>query len=110
MNNLVIATSDTEFQNLLAQAGERPVLVDFYASWCGPCKAMAPALQAFADTHPDVLVVKADVDEAQNAAVAHGVRGVPTLELVRAGKSLGKRVGAQTNAQLSAFVEHALKA
>jgi thioredoxin 1 len=110
MTNIVIADSDAKFQQILSDAGNRPVLVDFFAEWCGPCKMMAPALQAFADSHPEVLVVKADVDHAQDAAVSYGVRGVPTLELVRNGKSLGKRVGAQGTAQLTAFVEQALKA
>lgn len=110
MTNLVIAESDAHFQQLISEAGSRPVLVDFLADWCGPCKQMAPALQAFADAHPEVLVVKADVDLAQDAAVAYGVRGVPTLELVRDGKSLGKRVGAQSTAQLTTFLEQTLKA
>jgi len=110
MTNIVIADSDAKFEQILSEAGNRPVLVDFFADWCGPCKMMAPALQAFADSHPEVLVVKADVDQAQAAAVAYGVRGVPTLELVREGKSLGKRVGAQGSAQLATFVEQALKA
>lgn len=110
MSNIETVSSDAKFQDIIDQAGDRLVLVDFFAEWCGPCKMMAPALQAFADSHPEVLVIKADVDQAQDSAVAHGVRGVPTLELLRGGKSLGKRVGAQSTSQLATFVEQSLKA
>lgn len=110
MSNLLTAVTDAHFHTILAEAGDRPVLVDFHAAWCGPCKTMAPALQAYADAHPDVLVVKADVDEVPDAAISHGVRSVPMLEVMRGGKSLGKRIGAQSTAQLSNFVEQTLAA
>ena len=107
MSNIVHAT-DADFATLLANAGERTVLVDFHASWCGPCKAMAPALQAFAQSNPEVLVVKVDIDEAPESAAAHRVRSVPTLKVMRGGQTFGQQSGAMSAAQLATLVQKAV--
>jgi len=81
------------------------VLVDFYATWCGPCKMMAPALEAFAAVSPGLNVVKVDVDEAPVLAAQFGIRSVPTIALLKDGKVLKQRSGAMSVAQLADFVK-----
>lgn len=92
--------NDTDFASVTSQG---KVLVDFHASWCGPCKAMAPALDAFAADTPDVKVVKVDIDEAQDTAMAFRIRSVPTLVLLQDGKVVTQKSGAQTKAQMAAL-------
>lgn len=94
--------SEQTFQALCADH-QGLVLVDFHANWCGPCKAMSPALEAFAKAHPEVQVIKVDVDTSPALASAHRVRGIPTLQFIRDGQVLGTKVGAQTRAQLDQF-------
>jgi thioredoxin 1 len=85
--------------------GDTPVLVDFFAEWCGPCKVMAPELKKLADMHGDGLrVLKVDVDKNPQAANAYGVRGVPTLILFKEGKQLWRQSGAMSAAQLSSII------
>jgi thioredoxin 1 len=77
----VIDAGGRDFEPTLA-AQDRPVLVDFSASWCGPCKAMAPALEAFAECrYNELAVVKIDIDEAPGIASKYAIRSVPTLML-----------------------------
>jgi thioredoxin 1 len=81
---------------------ETPVLVDFYATWCGPCKMMAPILDEVARDYSGKLkVVKVDVDESQETAAAFGVTAMPTFVVVKNGKEIYRRLGA---APKSAFV------
>lgn len=88
----------------LAQSQGR-VLVDFHATWCGPCRALAPSLDALADETGDRLsVIKVDIDQAPAAANAFGVRSVPTLVLLDNGRIHDVRVGLQSLAQLRAWV------
>lgn len=83
---------------------ELPVLVDFWAPWCGPCKAMAPALDTFAGgAAGKVKVVKVNIDENPESAMKLGVRGVPTLVLYEKGEAVKRVVGAQSLAKLEAF-------
>lgn len=88
------------FNDLLKQS-EVPVLVDFYAEWCGPCKAMAPALSEYAkDVSGKLKVIKVDVDKNQKAAQAYNVRGVPTLVLFDKGNIKWRQSGALSKGQL----------
>lgn len=74
--------------------GDKPVLVDFYADWCGPCKMMAPVIQEFSrDMGDKVRVLKVDVDRNPDAARAYNIQGVPTMILFRNGKVLWREAG-----------------
>ncbi len=95
--------NDSNFAQLVSAQPGRVVLVDFFAQWCGPCKAMTPALQAFADEHPEVTVIKVDVDEAPDTAMQFRIRSVPTLVLLRDGAVLAQRSGAMSKPQLEQF-------
>lgn len=93
----------SSFQEILN--GDTPVLVDFFAEWCGPCKVMAPELKKLADQHGDSLrVLKVDVDKNPQAAMHYEVRGVPTLILFRKGQQLWRQSGAMSAAQLTAVI------
>jgi thioredoxin 1 len=93
----------SSFQEIIN--GDTPVLVDFFAEWCGPCKVMAPELKKLADMHGDGLrVLKVDVDKNPQAANAYGVRGVPTLILFKQGQQLWRQSGAMSAGQLSSII------
>lgn len=88
--------SDADFESVVLKS-EKPVLVDFFAEWCGPCKAMAPALEQVADALKDsVTVVKVDVDQSPSIAQKYNVRAMPTLMIFNGGEVLAQHVGAMT--------------
>ena len=94
-----------------AIAARNPVLVDFSAAWCGPCRAMAPALEAFAAHRTDDLaVLKIDIDEAPDLATRYGIRSVPTLMLFQDGKPVAVHAGTLGEKQLGVFVDGHLTA
>ena len=80
------------------------VLVDFYAPWCGPCKMIAPVLEQVAESNQDIKVVKVDTDQAPELMAQFGVRGIPTLLLVKDGEAIDRKVGAASLKQVSEFV------
>ena len=83
---------------------EIPVLVDFYADWCGPCKMMAPAVEALANEQDEVTVGKLNVDFAPELARAYKVMSIPTLILFKNGEAVEKRIGVQSKAELEALI------
>lgn len=87
---------------------EMPVLVDFYAEWCGPCKTMAPELKKFADTHKQLRVLKVDIDKNRATAEQFNIQGVPTLILFKKGKVLWRQSGAMNAQQLSGILKSKL--
>jgi thioredoxin 1 len=87
-------------------ASERPVLVDYWAEWCGPCKMIAPILDEAAKDYGERLqIAKLNVDENPEIAAKFGVRGIPTLMLFKAGAVAATKVGAVSKAQLTAFLD-----
>ena len=91
---MATAVTDSSFEQEVLKASE-PVLVDFHAVWCGPCKAMAPALDQLAqEMHGKVKVVKIDVDENPKVTGTYGIRAMPTLILFKGGKVAAQHTGA----------------
>lgn len=85
---------------------DKPVLVDFHATWCGPCKQMAPELTKFARENTDKLrVIKIDVDKNPEASASYQIQGVPTLMLFKNGKVLWRQSGAMSASQLNGFIK-----
>lgn len=89
-----------EFNELIK---EGTVLVDFFATWCGPCKMLSPVLEELSN-ESDVLIVKVDVDEAGPLAAQYGIQAVPTLMLFKNGQRVDVRMGYQNKNQLLAFI------
>ncbi len=108
MSDKAIHVSQADFDKVVLQS-EVPALVDFWAVWCGPCKAIAPLVDEMAGQFDGRLVVcKVDVDNAPQIAMNYGVRSIPTLLLFKGGQVVGQRVGALSRDKLQAFVEEAL--
>lgn len=84
---------------------EKPVLLDMYAEWCGPCMMMAPEIEAFSEETDKVKVCKLDVDEATDLALTYGVMSIPTVLLIEDGKEVKRFVGAKEKHQIAEFVD-----
>ena len=87
----IIHAKDETFDNELQ--ADVPVLVDFYADWCGPCRMLAPVLQDISSERSNVKIVKVNVDEAEKVAQRFGIMSIPTLMVFRDGKEVSKKVG-----------------
>ena len=105
MSDLVHDVSDDNFDEQVRQAG-KPVLVDFWAMWCNPCRALLPTLEDVAESYGDDLkVVKVDVERNARTAEEFGARGIPLLVLLVDGEERGRVAGALTKTRLCAFID-----
>ncbi len=104
-NPLIVHTTDAEFENDVLKSAE-PVLLDFWAEWCGPCKAIAPILDEAADSYKGRLkIAKINIDENPQTPPRFGIRSIPTLILFKDGAVHAQKVGSMSKSQLSAFLE-----
>jgi len=109
MAGTLTEVTDTNFQAEVIEA-ESPVLVDFWAPWCGPCRVVAPVLEEIAAERPDLRVVKLNVDENQQTAASYQVLSIPTLILFKAGQPVKTVIGAYPKKKLEQELEPALTA
>jgi thioredoxin len=105
MSEHIQHVTDATFETEVLQA-QSPVLVDYWAEWCGPCKAIAPTLEEVAKEYLGKLkVAKVNVDENQEIPRKYGIRGIPTLMLFKNGNIEATKVGALSKSQLTAFLD-----
>ncbi len=104
-SELITHTSDASFNSDVIES-DTPVLVDYWAEWCGPCKMIAPILDEVSKTYDGKLrVAKMNVDENRDVPAKYGIRGIPTLMLFKDGQLAATKVGALSKAQLTAFID-----
>jgi thioredoxin 1 len=107
-SDLIKHISDATFEADVLQA-DKPVLVDYWAEWCGPCKMIAPILDEVSASYKDKLqIAKMNVDENRDVPAKYGIRGIPTLMLFKDGQLAATKVGALSKAQLTAFLDQQL--
>ncbi|MFM8354024.1 MAG: thioredoxin TrxA [Gammaproteobacteria bacterium] len=101
----IVHTTDADFEQDVLKS-DQPVLVDYWAEWCGPCKMIAPILDEIARDYGDrVKVCKIDIDSNQATPPRYGIRGIPTLMLFKDGAVKATKVGALSKSQLAAFLD-----
>ena len=108
MSDSIIQVADSTFEEQVLKS-ESPVMVDYWAEWCGPCKMIAPILDEIADEYQGKLTVaKLNIDENQETPQKYAVRGIRTLMIFKDGEVAATKVGAVSKSQLSAFIDSAI--
>ncbi|MDX1507066.1 MAG: thioredoxin TrxA [Woeseiaceae bacterium] len=105
MNDKIVHTTDGDFEADVLQS-DKPVLLDFWAEWCSPCKMIAPLLDEAADEYEDKLkIAKLNIDENPNIAQKFGIRSIPTLMIFKDGAPQAQKLGAMSKSQLTEFLD-----
>ncbi len=104
----IVHVTDSSFDEEVLKS-DMPVIVDYWAEWCGPCKAIAPVLEEIAGEYQGKLIVaKMDVDDNQQTPQKYVVRGIPTLMIFKDGDVIGTKVGQLSKSQLTAFIDNTI--
>ena len=101
MSDLIQHVSDANFEKDVLTAG-KPVLVDFWAEWCGPCKMIAPILEEIASSNENVVIAKLNVDENPQTSASYGITSIPTMNVYKGGQIVKTIIGAKPKAALLA--------
>ncbi|MFP6776677.1 MAG: thioredoxin TrxA [PS1 clade bacterium] len=105
MNDKIKLVTDSSFEEEVINSSQ-PVLVDFWAEWCGPCKAVAPVLDEIAEEYDGkIIIAKLNVDENDQTPPKYGIRGIPTMLLFKDGVVEATKMGALSKAELSSFID-----
>lgn len=105
MSDKIVQVTDDTFESEVLQS-DVPVLVDYWADWCGPCKMIAPVLDEIADEYQGrIKIAKLNIDASPNTPPRYGIRGIPTLMLFKGGEVEATKVGAVSKSQLTAFID-----
>ena len=105
MSHSIVSLSEATFDNTINES-TKPVLVDFWAEWCGPCKMVAPILEEIAQEYGDkIIIAKLNIEQNPSIAPKFGIRGIPTLLIFKNGQVVATQVGALSKAQLKAFID-----
>ena len=100
-----VSVTDESFENDVLKS-EKPIVVDFWAEWCGPCKQIGPTLEEISDEmSSDVIIAKHNIDNEPNTPTKYGVRGIPTMLLFKDGELKATKVGATTKSDLKSWIE-----